>query len=546
MTLKHLPETPGVYLMKEADGRVIYVGKAKNLKKRVSSYFAEKREMFWKTSRLVSRVKDIDFIVTDNEVEAILLESNLIKRFRPLFNIELKDQQRYAYLKITDEKFPRLLVARRNRNGDFYGTRSEIYGPLVHGGSKFLSVGLLRKLFKIRICNKMPRHPCLEYFIKNCDAPCVNNISSLNYAKNVRSLRNILSGKEGIKDFMNDMKSQMKIASDQEHYEKAREIRDMLHKLENLQIEQKMEAVQYTNREEEYIGIKEELEDGIAHVLMFRRSRGVICDKKWFQFELIGDNSLESFLFQYYSTAKLVPAYIYVNQKVESKSVLETSLKTMAGHKVMVIKISSKSNSEKKQLMDLILKNIDLRIQGKFDLGICELKTVLNLADIPIIVDCFDISNLGTSYAVGACTRVVNGRPYKAGYRRFKIKLTGAQNDVAMINEIVTRRYSSTLDLNDGQDQLPNLIVIDGGKGQLNSAANALGRLGLEIPCISIAKAEEIIYSYGSDKEIILPKSSAALKIVQLARDEAHRFGLAYNMKLRKINRSVHQKEMTV
>lgn len=531
--------------MKEKGGRVIYIGKAKNLKKRVSSYFVEKKEIFWKTSRLVSKVEDVDYIVTDNEAEAFLLESNLIKRYRPLFNIELKDQQRYAYLKITNEKFPRLLVARRNRNGKFYGEGGEIYGPLVHGGSKFLSVGLLRKLFKIRVCNKLPKSPCLEFFIKNCDAPCINNVTSVEYDKNVQILRNILSGKEGIEGFVSDMKSQMSIASRQEQYERAKEIRDLLQKLDNLQIKQKVEAVQYTNREEEYVGIRNQLDDGIAYVMMFRRSRGVISDKKWFEFELVGDNSLDSFLFQYYSTAKVIPAYIYVSEDVESKSVLESSLRETAGHKVTIIKINPHSSSVKGQLMDLILKNIDLRIQNKSDPGVSELRTALNLSNVPNIIDCFDISNFGTSYAVGACSRLVNGRPYKAGYRRFKIKLGVAQNDVAMIYEIVTRRYSRVVDQKNNQDQLPDLIVIDGGKGQLHAGAGAIERLGLDIPCVSIAKAEEIIYSRENDKEIKLSKSSAALKIVQLARDEVHRFGLAYNVKLRKIKKPVARNEVT-
>ena len=543
--LKQIPQAPGVYLMKEKGGRVIYIGKAKNLKKRVSSYFVEKKEIFWKTSRLVSKVEDVDYIVTDNEAEAFLLESNLIKRYRPLFNIELKDQQRYAYLKITNEKFPRLLVARRNRNGKFYGEGGEIYGPLVHGGSKFLSVGLLRKLFKIRVCNKLPKSPCLEFFIKNCDAPCINNVTSVEYDKNVQILRNILSGKEGIEGFVSDMKSQMSIASRQEQYERAKEIRDLLQKLDNLQIKQKVEAVQYTNREEEYVGIRNQLEDGIAYVMMFRRSRGVISDKKWFEFELVGDNSLDSFLFQYYSTAKVIPAYIYVSEDVESKSVLESSLRETAGHKVTILKINPHSSSVKGQLMDLILKNIDLRIQNKSDPGVSELRTALNLSNVPNIIDCFDISNFGTSYAVGACSRLVNGRPYKAGYRRFKIKLGVAQNDVAMIYEIVTRRYSRVVDQKNNQDQLPDLIVIDGGKGQLHAGAGAIERLGLDIPCVSIAKAEEIIYSRENDKEIKLSKSSAALKIVQLARDEVHRFGLAYNVKLRKIKRPVARNEVT-
>ncbi len=339
-----------MYLMKDKIGGIIYIGKAKNLRKRVTSYFVEKSEIYWKTSKLVSKIKDLDFIVTDNETEAFLLESNLIKKYRPLFNIELKDQQRYAYLKITNEKFPRLLVARRNRNGEFYGTGGEIYGPLVQGGSKFLSVGLLRKLFKVRVCNAMPKSPCLEFFIKNCDAPCINNISQNEYGSSIQSLRNILSGKEGIEEFVSEMKSQMAVASRQEQYEKAKEIRDTLLKLDSLKVKQKVESLQYTNQEEEFVGIRSDLDDGVAYVMMFRRSRGVISDRKSFEFELIGDNTLDSFLFQYYSTAKTVPTYIYVNENLDSKSILQLSLEKACGHTVNIEKIRPHSNSIEGQL----------------------------------------------------------------------------------------------------------------------------------------------------------------------------------------------------
>jgi len=182
---KKIPSNPGIYLMKDKTGKIIYIGKAKNLKNRITSYCSLNSESnlkykdknFWKTQLLVKKVNDIEYILTDNEIEAFLLESNLIKKYRPIFNIELKDQQRYTYLKVTDEKFPRLLVARRNRNGDFQGIPGNIYGPFVYGSSRFLSIGILRKIFKVRICNRLPRKPCLEYFIHNCDAPCINKIN---------------------------------------------------------------------------------------------------------------------------------------------------------------------------------------------------------------------------------------------------------------------------------------------------------------------------------------------------------------------------------
>ena len=229
--------------MKNKEGKIIYIGKAKNLRKRVLSYFNYRESTDatnWKTSKLVSKIQDVDFLVTDNEIEAILLESNLIKQYRPLFNIDLKDQQRYTYLKISDEKFPRLLVARRNRDGKFTGIKGKVFGPFVHGSSKFLTVGLLRKIFKIRICNTLPKKPCLEYFINNCDAPCINNVTQSKYMDNVQSLENILTGRKSIDDFIEKMKEDMTSASSSLDYEKAKAIRDTLSRLENLRSRQKI------------------------------------------------------------------------------------------------------------------------------------------------------------------------------------------------------------------------------------------------------------------------------------------------------------------
>jgi excinuclease ABC subunit C len=544
MMKKQIPQDPGVYLMKDHEGKIIYIGKAKNLHKRVSSYFLKQDSSNnnnnnqynnnWKTSHLVRKIVDIDFIVTDNEIEAYLLESNLIKRYRPVFNIELKDQQRFTYLKITDETFPRLLVARRNRKGDFYEPKGKIYGPFVRGSSKFLTVGLLRKLFKIRICDKLPKKPCLEYFIKNCDAPCINNIARSEYMKNVFALREILEGKSSIEKFVNDMKNEMERASELQQYEKAKEIRDTLHRLNNLRIKQKMEKAVNHNADEEYIGILKDIARGIAHVMTLRRTHGVISDSKKFEFDLVGDNSLTAFLSQYYSTAPIIPRFVYVNEDIESKNVLEASIERLADHTVSIIKISKDFPvKEKRQLMDLLTRNLILYTEKGYDPVIVDLKNIIHLPTIPAIIDCFDISNFGTSFAVGSCIRFVNGQPNKAGYRKFKIKTIPSQNDFAMIEEIVSRRYLLTEKTD--QDQMPDLIVIDGGKGQLHSAIHAIHELGIDIPCISLAKENEEICVPYSNKSIILPKSNSALKLLQHIRDEAHRFGLAYNVNLRKI-----------
>ncbi|MDP9498355.1 MAG: excinuclease ABC subunit UvrC, partial [Thermoproteota archaeon] len=520
-----VPLDPGVYLMKDNEGNIIYIGKAKNLRKRVLSYFSHSGStthnegVEWKTKKLVARVSDVEFVTTENEIEAFLLESNLIKRYRPLFNIELKDQQRYTYLKLTQETFPRLLVARRNRRGEFSGPKGKIYGPFVKGSSKFLTVGLLRKLFKVRTCNALPKMPCLQYFIKNCDAPCIKNVTESQYLKSIESLQEILSGKNSVEKFTKQMEEDMKSASALLQYEKAKEIHDTLRRLNNLRIKQNMERVSYKNAyEEEYVGIIRDEAKGNAHLIILTRKNGVIMDRKKFDFELVGDNSLGTFLTQYYSSVPAIPRYIYVNELPESKDTIEASLEKLCGHEVTIIRITeSFHNKEKKDIMNLVLRN--LHLAHKLNLmPLLELKHELELRNTPSVIDCFDISNFGTTFAVGSRTRFVDGKPSKEGYRRFKIRTISGQNDIAMISEIVGRSYSSL----SNKDTLPDLIVIDGGRGQLRSALSAIDRLGLDINCISLAKEKEEVYIHPLKKPIRLPKTSGALKVLQHIRDEAH------------------------
>lgn len=536
--VKDIPADPGVYLMKDNTGNIIYIGKAKNLKKRVFSYFSksysngsDRKDANWKTQKLLAKIADIEFVTTHNEIEAFLLESNLIKRYRPLFNIELKDQQRYTYLKLTQELFPRLLVARRNRRGEFGGPKGKIYGPFVRGSSKFLTVGLLRKLFKIRICNRLPKKPCLQYFMKNCDAPCIKNVTELQYLKKVMSLQDILSGRSSVSKFMMEMQEEMRKAAELQQYEKAKDIRDTLRRLENLRIKQNMEKVSHKNAsDEEYIGIMKDKKKGVAHLILLSRKRGVIMDRRKFDFELVGDNSLGTFLLQYYTSVPSVPRYIYVNEEPGSKEALEASLEKLCEHQVRIVKISNNfHNIEKKELMNMVVRNLELSGQEWNQHSLRELKRELRLGTIPSIIDCFDISNFGTSFAVGSRTRFLDAMPYKDGYRRFKIKTVFNQNDFAMIYEIVSRSYSSI----SGKDQLPDLIVVDGGRGQLRSALDAINKLGLDIPCISLAKEKEEIYTHLLKQPIRLPNTSGALMLLRHIRDEAHRFGLQYNIKLR-------------
>lgn len=540
--------------MKDNKENIIYIGKAKDLDRRIKSYFTKKNQNMqdsnWKTSVLVTKIKNIDYIITDNEIEAYLLESNLIKKHRPIFNIELKDQQRYTYLKITDERFPRLLVTRRNRNGQFTGTKGEIIGPFVKGSSKYLSVGLLRKMFKIRICTKLPKKECLEYHIGNCDAPCINKINEEQYKKNVTSLKKILDNNETLGNFCKKLETEMKIASFNRDYERAIFIRDTLTRLQNLLQHQKMENTSNESyKSEEYIGFLQDENQKNMHVMTLMSKNGVINDMKKYQFDLLGDNSIHNFICQYYHSSAKLPNIIYLNQSIGEENNLQKVLYKMTGENVKIIPMDLNYSLKKQQhdsndlnkynIMQLILNNLRTYIEKNHEPGLDDLKILLRLKRLPYIIDCFDISNFGNDFAVGACTRFMNGIPEKKGYRRFKIKKVSYQNDFLMMEEIIRRRYSpdklgEDILADKRIDRFPDLIVIDGGRGHLNTAIATLKRLGIdEIDCISLAKENEEVYTTSSIEPILIPRNKKSLRILQHIRDESHRFGLTYNKYLR-------------
>jgi len=489
--------------------------------------------------------------LSDNEIEAYLLESNLIKKHRPIFNIELKDQQRYTYLKITDETFPRLLVTRRNRNGHFTGTKGEIIGPFVKGSSRYLSVGLLRKMFKIRICTKLPKKECLEYHIGNCDAPCINKISEEQYKENIVSLKKILDDNEALGNFNKKLETEMKIASDNRDYERAIFIRDTLTRLQNLLHHQKMENNSIEGyKSEEYIGFLEDENQNNMHVMTLVSKNGIINDMKKYQFDMLGDNSIENFICQYYHSSAKVPNVIYLSKSIGEEINLQKVLYKMTGAEVKIIPLDSnylleehqyKSNDINKfNIMQLILNNLITYIEKNHEPALDDLQKLLGLKRLPYIIDCFDISNFGNDFAVGACTRFMNGIPEKQGYRKFKIKKVSYQNDFLMMEEIIRRRYSSDKfgeDVPEDKrtDRFPDLIVIDGGKGHLNTAIATLKKLGIgEIDCISLAKENEEVHTPSSAMPILIPRNKKSLKILQHIRDESHRFGLTYNRYLRR------------
>jgi len=515
-----IPTNPGIYLMKDSDQKIIYIGKAKNLKNRVKSYFLKNQN--YKTQKLVENISDIEFILTDNESEAFLLESNMIKKYRPRFNIELKDQQRYTYLLISDEKYPRLLVTRRTRDGKFLG-KGKTFGPFTQGSSKLLTIGTLRKAFQIRICKTLPKKVCLEYHLGNCEGPCEFKDAQERYPKHVSALEEVLKGKNQTKIFTKKLEEEMRQAAKIQQFERAKDIRDTLIRLESLQTRQKMEYVK--NSDEEYFGIG--IKEQTATVMNFRMINGVIRDSDKFFFDLVGDNSFSNFLYQYYSTHK-IPKFILVSVFPNDQKLLESLLSEQAGFTVKILK---PSKGKKRDIINLILKNIRLIHSKGGEPGLVELKEILNLPEIPNVIECFDISNHGTDFAVGSMSRFVDGKPHKSGYRKFRIKTVTGRDDFAMIGEVIKRRYYRLLE---EHSELPDLILIDGGKGQLNAAMKSLESLGLKLPCISLAKENEEVYIPKNKNPIVISKNQSSLKILQHARDESHRFGVAYNRNIQR------------
>ncbi|MDI1495574.1 MAG: excinuclease ABC subunit C [Cenarchaeum symbiont of Oopsacas minuta] len=516
-----IPTDPGVYIMKNIVGETIYVGKAKNLRNRVRTYFVKNRD--YKTQKLVEKISDIEYVITDTEEEAFLLESNLIKRYRPYYNIELRDQQRYTYLRVTDEKYPRLLVARRTRSGKFLG-RGKTYGPFTHGTSKLLTVGMLRKSFKVRICKTLPKKACLEYHIGNCDAPCEFASAQKKYAKHVAELKDVLDDGEGMVRYERTLYKMMREASNDNRFEDAIEIRETLNRLKSLKGRQNMERSSNI-RDEDYIGIQ--TVGDIAHVMTLTQSGGIIRDRERFSYDEIADNTFSNFLYQYYTTHK-VPTVILTNRAPFRKIILEKMLSQISGYGV---NITTPTRGRRRQIMDLIMRNINLATSNGVEPAIEEMQKQLKLEKMPHSIECFDVSNHGADYAVGSMSRFVDGQPDKSGYRRFMIKTVRGPDDYAMISEIVRRRYSRLV--REGKPK-PDLVLIDGGLGQLGAAHKELERLNLNIQCVSLAKEREEVFILDKNTPIVMEHSNNALRILQYARDEAHRFGVAYNRRVRK------------
>ena len=508
-----LPEHTGCYLFKDATGEIVYVGKAKNLRKRVKSYF-QKSEFDPKTMAMVSRIDSVDFIVTDNEVEALILENNLIKKNSPKYNIDLKDSKRYAYIELTDEKFPRLLVARRrDGNGRFFG-------PFVSAAARDYILSTLKKTFQIRTCKRMPKKPCLRHQIGLCQAPCIGKIESAEYSERMKAVELILKGR--IDELVKSKKSEITEASAELDFERALKLRNQIEAIEWLKEKQNMEL----NKKYDEDIINYIVRNGRVYLILFNIYKGTLENKQEFEFEY-RDKFLEEFLVQYYSE-NIVPAEIILPREISDSLISFLKVKRDGKVSVKVPKIG-----DKKQLLDLVLKNIEASFFSDIE-KLEDLANKLHLTKPPIVIECFDISHFSGTSTVGSMVQFRNAKPDKSNYRRFRIRTVEGIDDTRAIAEVVRRRYAR---LQREKTDIPDLIVIDGGIGQLNSATRELRKLGLKIPIISIAKRLEEVYMLELAFPLKLPMKSKALKLIQQIRDEAHRFAISYS-------RLLHKKEL--
>jgi len=525
INLNEIPKNPGCYLFKDSSSKIIYVGKAKNLAKRVKSYFQKKdhdshrpvypsdRNFGAKTQNLVRDIDSVEFFITDNEVEALLLENTLIKKHRPKYNIDLRDSKRYAYIEKTDEEIPRLLITRK-REKNFGG---KYFGPFVSGLSRDLVLETVRRAFKIRTCNKFPKRECIRYSIGLCSAPCTGKISKTDYLRDVKSAEMVLKGRT--KKLIEMMFRDMKAASGDMNYEKALDIKNSIEAIKYLEERQNMERQKSYN--EDIINYR--VHEGMVHLTLFNSKKGILESKHEFEFDF-KENFLEEFIVQYYFDSE-VPKEIVLPENID-ESLIKFLNKLRKGKVNLVIP----KKGEKKMLLDLVLKNIDISLFGNSE-KVEDLRDKLKLNFEPNVIECFDISHLSGKDTVASMVQFRNGVADKKNYRKYKIRRVSKIDDYASMQEVVERRYWG---LKKRGEPFPDLVIIDGGKGQLSAVMESFEKLKLKLPVISIAKREEEIFMPGRKTAIKLDKRSKALKFVQEIRDEAHRFAISYNRLLRK------------
>ena len=517
----NLPNKPGVYIMRDNTDTIIYIGKAKNLVKRVKSYFREKLDRP-KTQILMSHFDSLEYIVTNSEKEALILEATLIKKHRPRYNVQLKDDKRYPYVKITSESFPRLVITRNVTKDGIY------FGPFTDVGSVKQTVKFLKSLFKIRTCRNMDG-PCLNAQIDLCYAPCDGKISEKEYSEIINKIDLFFQGKYST--IVKNLKNEMAEAAKNEEYEKAAVIRDQISSIEEIMEKQFVDLVD-DDLDQDVIAIAPSKNEVVVIIMPIRN--GKIVGRDDF---LMGGSQYDSssevlfaFIQQYYGYNRHIPKQILLDEDIDEKELLEDWLSDLRGNKVH-IKVPQKG--VKLRLVKMARKNAEIiqHQKKKMENALIELKKYLKLEKLPRVIEGYDISNISGKFAVGSKVSFKDGKPNKKMYKHFKMETPGP-NDFAMMEELLTRRLKMV-----DKDPEPDLIVIDGGKGQLGMACGVLDKLNLtHIPIIGLAKEFEEIYTPNSKRPIIIPKNNKALHLLQQVRDESHRFAITYHRKLRSKN----------
>jgi len=536
--IENLPVSPGVYLYRDASRKIIYVGKAKSLRNRVRSYFQEGRPLDPKTDRLVSEIADVECIVTDSEVEALILESTLAKKNQPRYNVNLKDDKSFPYLKLTvNEPFPRIFITRRiKRDGALY------FGPFLPASYARQTIKLINKYFKLRTCNleidgSLPR-PCLDYQMKRCLGPCVAGLCSREqYSRAVEDVKLLLSGKS--EELIRQLESRMNEASEQLRYEAAALYRDWIAMVRDMSERQKM--ILAGQDDSDLFGYFQEGARLALQVFAMRGGR-IVGRREFYWEDLISFEPSEFFsaaLKQYYLQDTFTPGEIYIPADIEDAEVLESWLTERRGRRVH---IRSPKRGLKSGLLDLAMRNARMSFETRFRVLkpkgaelLAPLQETLHIEALPRRIETFDVSHVQGADTVASMVVCENGEMKRSAYRKFKIESVKGPDDFAAMREVVHRHYENVLEEDEGS--LPDLVLIDGGKGQLSAAAAALDDLGLErLPVAAIAKKEEIIFVKGrEDDPIRLPAESPLLHLFQTMRDEAHRFAVTYHRKRREL-----------
>ena len=537
--LKQLPASPGVYLMRDAENTILYVGKAANLRHRVNSYFTAQYKLSPKLQQMVAQVHDVDFFVTNSEQEALILELNMIKQYRPRYNVRLKDDKSFPYLKISlNEEWPKLYMTRRlEKDGGRY------FGPFASAWSVRETLKVLRGIFPFRSCSRLisgaDARACLEYHMGRCIGPCIGEVSKQEYTSVIKQVILFLEGKQ--EKIVRELENRMNKAADSLQFEKAARIRDQIQAINTVIEGQKIAA--RVRGDQDVIAFAQEKDQACVQVFFIRK--GKLIGRESFILE--GTRSEEpqqimtSFVKQFYASSTYIPPLLLLQHPVEGAEVIESWLQGKRGSKVR-IQVPRRGN--KKQQVNIVAENAQqglLKLKhltpSSIEAALEEIQKELRLPHPPLRMEGYDISNIQGTAAVGSMVVFDGGKPKPAHYRRFKIKTVSGANDYAMLQEVLKRRFKRNSDASapNAWTILPDLVLIDGGKGQLNATRSAMEELGLrQIPIASLAKENEEVFIPQKYEPIVLPRSSPGLQLLQRLRDEAHRFAIGYFEKVRK------------